>query len=220
MATLVSATSEGGGGDKNRRFAAPLVILISSAFVTAAALVWLHPDLVSPIEEAALFQQAVGANAPKEGDVRWDLIDMWSIRATVEFPDRGLSLTVTIAPNTDESLPATFLIEVVTVASPEFMGRGIATLAGVSMKPRPGASTVLPLSGVVAEIESNVFWVALSASEPDRSTNLQMLGNWHVFELPFTDWHDQSGSVVFEKGISGRRVFRAAWAAWAAWAAE
>ncbi len=209
-----SISRDGLGGSGYRWPAVPLVMIVTATLAAAAGFAWLQRGQIFPVARAVLIEQTRGAGVTGLGTATWELIDAQSIRATVEFPDSGLSLTMTITPNTDETLPASHLIEVVTVASPTFAGRGVAAIAGLIVKPRPQISGH-PLSGAVAEVGDNTFWIALSSSDPDRLNNLKLLRSWPVFELPFEDWAGQRGSVLFEKGRSGERVFEAAFLEWA-----
>lgn len=211
-ATEYESTGQAGLGSGAWRPAPALVLLVSAAIATAAGYAWLQGDLFVQHEQALIVERGPGASAQALGDVRWAFKDHQSIHATVVFPDRGFSLSMTIKPNTDEGVPASHLIEVTTVGPLTFAGLGIAALANFLMKPNVDSSGQA-LESAIAGIGDDTFWVALSSL--NRSGNLKLLQNWEVFELRFEDHAGQHGSVLFEKGDSGGRVFDAAFSSWA-----
>ncbi len=149
--------------------------------------------------------------------VTWSYVDNGtdgpSIVANLDAPDRGLKIKLTIRKNTDQSLPASHLIEVVTNATSAFPGKGIGSVPRLVMKPAEDARGQ-PLIGASAKVADGFFWIALSALDSDVQNNLALLKDRGWIDLPLVYDTGQRAILTFEKGTPGDRVFAKAMAAW------
>jgi hypothetical protein len=135
------------------------------------------------------------------------------IQADLQVPERGMRIKFTIHKNSDTTLPASHLIEVVVDTPPDFPGKGIKSVPRIVMKPTEEARGQ-PLVGAPAKVTDGFFWVALSAADADISANLALLRERNWIDLPFVYNTGQRAILTFEKGTPGDRVFEKAIAAW------
>ena len=136
-----------------------------------------------------------------------------SIEANLQVPKRNLNVKLTIHKNADKSLPASHLIEVQIDAPPDIPGKGIKKVPRIVMKPTEEAQGD-PLVGAEAKITDGFFWIALSASQADVSSNLALLRDREWIDLPFVYETGQRAILMFKKGVEGDQVFQKAMAAW------
>jgi hypothetical protein len=136
-----------------------------------------------------------------------------SIEANLQVPQRNLNVKLTIHKNADKSLPASHLIEVQIDAPPDMPGKGIKKVPRIVMKPTEEAQGD-PLVGAEAKITDGFFWIALSASQADVSSNLALLRDREWIDLPFVYETGQRAILMFKKGMEGDQVFQKAMAAW------
>jgi hypothetical protein len=135
------------------------------------------------------------------------------IQADLQVPERGMRIKFTIHKNSDTTLPASHLIEVVVDTPPDFPGKGIKSVPRIVMKPTEEARGQ-PLVGAPAKVTDGFFWVALSAADADISANLALLRERNWIDLPFVYNTGQRAILTFEKGTPGDRVFEKAITAW------
>jgi hypothetical protein len=105
------------------------------------------------------------------------------------------------------------LIEVQIDAPPDMPGKGIKKVPRIVMKPTEEAQGD-PLVGAEAKITDGFFWIALSASQADVSSNLALLRDREWIDLPFVYETGQRAILMFKKGMEGDQVFQKAIAAW------
>ena len=124
-----------------------------------------------------------------------------------------MSVRFALHKNTDQTLPASHLIEVVVDMPADFPGKAIKTVPRVVMKPTEDARGQA-LVGAPAKVTDGFFWVALSAAEGDVTSNLALLRDADWIDLPFVYETGQRAILTFEKGAAGEQVFDQAIAAW------
>jgi len=166
-----------------------------------------------PLDAANAASGVVAINAA----VTWRYVDGGpngpEIQADLQVPERGMKIKFSIHKNSDTTLPASHLIEVVVDTPPDFPGKGIKSVPRIVMKPTEEAHGQ-PLVGAPAKVTDGFFWVALSAADADISANLALLRERSWIDLPFVYNTGQRAILTFEKGTPGERVFDKAIAAW------
>jgi hypothetical protein len=137
--------------------------------------------------------------------------DGGTVIANVDVPQRGLKLNLTIAKNTDQTLPVSHVIQMKFTVPANFPGKGIADVPRVVAKPTPDARGT-PLIGAPAKGAQGFVFV-LSNDPADLNANLQLLKQeW--FDVYVVYGNGQRAVISFEKGTPGQRVFDKAFAAW------
>lgn len=174
-------------------------------------------------QKAVLYEEPLDAANAASGvtainaAVTWRYVDGGpngpEIQADLQVPERGMKIKFSIHKNSDTTLPASHLIEVVVDTPPDFPGKGIKSVPRIVMKPTEEARGQ-PLVGAPAKVTDGFFWVALSAADADISANLALLRERNWIDLPFVYNTGQRAILTFEKGTPGERVFEKAVAAW------
>ena len=177
-------------------------------------------------QKAILYEEPLdAAAAPNTGvtainaAVTWRFIESGAngpeIEASLQVPERGMKVRLSIHKNSDKSLPASHLIEVIVDVPPDFPGKGIKSVPRVVLKPTEEARGQ-PLVGAPAKVTNGFFWIALSAADQDITSNLALLKDRNWIDLPFVYESGQRAILTIEKGTPGERVFEKAMAAWIA----
>lgn len=136
------------------------------------------------------------------------------VRATIEIPDRRMTVTWTLRRNTDKNLPASHTIEIVFNLPADFPGGGVANVPGVMMKQAEQARGT-PLAGMAVKVTNGFFLIGLSADDSNKARNLQLLKDQEWFDIPIVYGNDNRAILAVEKGQPGDRAFADAFAAWA-----
>lgn len=180
---------------------------------------------VLPIaQRAILYEEPIPGSdgARVEGRVTWSLVEepvlpgeppVPQVRAVVDVPERGMTLTLSIRRNTDDALPASHVVEAKFDLPADFDGRGIDTTPGLILKETEGARGD-PLVGAVAKVADNLFWIALSGAEQETAKNLSLLEERQWIDVPIRYGNRRRAILTFEKGDPGTRAFTQAMTAW------
>lgn len=136
-----------------------------------------------------------------------------ALRVTVEFPDAGLTLTMTMRRNLDSTLPASHTIELAFTNSGAGAKRTVQNIGLLQLKDEEGARGS-PVSGLPVRVRENLFLIGLSSlkSDVDRNTELLLHKNW--FDLAVTYTSGQRAVISFEKGTAGAQAMQDAFAQW------
>jgi hypothetical protein len=137
------------------------------------------------------------------------------IEASLEVPERAMTVRFSLHKNSDDTLPASHLIEVTVDTPADFPGKGIDEIPRIVFKPTEEARGQ-PLVGAAAKVADGFFWIALSANQNDIASNLDLLRGREWIDLPFVYGNGQRAILTFEKGPQGDHVFAEALAAWGA----
>jgi hypothetical protein len=133
------------------------------------------------------------------------------LHADTEIPERQLGMKWSMRRNTDKSMPASHIIEIVFRVPPNAPGGGVAQAPGVVMKSKEDTQG-MPLAGVSATVTSGYFIFALAAISAPQ--NLQLLKEREWLDVPFAYANGTRAVISFEKGEPGNRAFADAFAAW------
>jgi hypothetical protein len=137
------------------------------------------------------------------------------VEASLDVPERNMTIRFSLHKNADDTLPASHLVEVVVDTPADFPGKAIGSIPRIVLKPTEGARGQ-PLVGAAAKVADGFFWIALSAAEADIASNLSLMRERNWIDLPFVYENGQRAILTFEKGPDGESAFQQAFAAWGA----
>lgn len=181
--------------------------------------------LPATVQKATLLEEGTSGgaqNAVTAGRVVWQTVrespqpgkpQVTMVKARIEVPERGLTLNVTIQPNTDSSFPASHLVELRFQVSPDFDNKGVSNVPGLIMKATEQARGD-PLAAASARISSGFFWIALAAPEPEKSRNITLLKERGWIDIPILYENNRRAILTIEKAGAGDRVVADALTAW------
>lgn len=175
-------------------------------------------------QRAILYEEPLDSAAAAAGVVAINAAVTWSyvpngvngpeIIGKVDIPERGMKIKIAIRRNTDDSLPASHIVEVVIDTPADFPGKGVRDVPRLVLKPSEEARGQ-PLIGASAKVAPGFFWIALSGVDTDVNANLNLMKDRLWIDLPMVYETGQRAILTFEKGTPGERVFERALTAWA-----
>ncbi|WP_152981906.1 caspase family protein [Prosthecomicrobium hirschii] len=189
---------------------------------TAASGEYAVPPLA---QKAQLLEEGRGSSPQGQissGRVVWQMVRespgvgrpvVTMIKARVDVPDRGLVLNLSIQPNSDNSFPASHLIELKFEVPADFDNKGVSNVPGLILK-QTEHSRGDPLVGAASRISAGFFWVALSKPEVEKQRNLGLLRERGWIDIPILFDNGRRGILTLEKNGDGGRVVADALTAW------
>jgi len=191
---------------------------------TAEAAVSPGAEPLGVAQKMILYEERLGQQSleVKSGTVVWTLVSEQSgdgpdeqvIRGEINNADKGLSALLTIKRNTDASLPASHIIEIVFALPADFDGGSIDQLQRIALK-QTEADQGTPLIAVPAKITQDFYMVALNDLEEARKANIDLLRQRNWIDIPVVYANGRQALITLEKGASGTEVFNQALDAWA-----
>jgi hypothetical protein len=136
-----------------------------------------------------------------------------AVKAELEIPDRRISMKFSVYRNTDKSLPASHVIEIMFKLPPDFPLGGISNVPSILMKPAEQTPAV-PLAGLTAKVISGFFLFGASAAENDIQRNMELLKERAWFDIPIVYNNGRRAVLAVQKGEPGKRAFKEAFVAW------
>lgn len=174
-------------------------------------------------QRAVLYEEPLDAAAAAAGVIAINAAVTWSylpngingpeIVGNVEVPERAMKIKVAIRRNTDETLPASHVVEVVVDTPSDFPGGAVRDVPRIVFKPSEDARGQ-PLIGASARVAPGFFWIALSGVDSDVRNNVSLLKDRIWIDLPLVYQSGQRAILTFEKGAPGEQVFERALTAW------
>ncbi|MGI2031305.1 hypothetical protein ACRQ1B_02825 [Rhizobium panacihumi] len=174
-------------------------------------------------EKMFLYEERLGQPAPTavEGNVSWSLQNEPgengrqepTVQARINIPGRGLTALVTFKRNTDPSLPASHLIELVFSVPPDFEGGAIDSVQRIAMKDTE-QDRGTPLVAVPAKITDDFHMIALNDFPDARATNLELLRSKNWLDIPLAYRNGRRALLTLQKGQEGIRAFNTAIREW------
>lgn len=152
----------------------------------------------------SLVQESPGGDLPPEP----------AIRAEATIPGKDIQLRMTIRRNTDQTLPASHIIEMIFLTPEGFEGGGVDNILRIAMKSSE-QDAGSPLIGIPAKIADGFFLVALNDTKADQDANLTLLRGQSWIDVPVVYKTGRRALLTMEKGIPGEKVFDEALKAWA-----
>ena len=174
-------------------------------------------DQALPVGQRAIFYEertSLAEGTADTGSAVWTLVNESpgndlppepAIRAEVNIPSKNVQLKMTIRRNADTTLPASHIIEMIFLGN--FEGGGIESVLRVALKGSEAAPGN-PLIGIPARITDGYFLIALSSSEAERNTNLELLLRQSWLDIPIVYKSGRRALVTVEKGVPVEKVFQ------------
>lgn len=175
-------------------------------------------------EKMFLYEERLGQTAPTaiDGTVSWSLIHEPNdkggppeaeVQGRISVPGRGLTALLTLKRNTDPSLPASHLIELVFSVPKDFEGGAIDSVQRIAMKTteqdRGNALIAVP-----AKITDDFHMIALNDFPDARKTNMDLLQNRDWMDIPVAYRNGRRALFTLQKGPDGQKAFNDAIAEW------
>ncbi|MFS8036335.1 hypothetical protein ACI7BZ_05085 [Xanthobacter sp. AM11] len=173
---------------------------------------------------AFLLEESPGTSTPQtfEGTVTWKtetvnagpgLPPDIALRGDIVIPERQIAMSFVLRRNADQTLPASHTIEMSFKLPQDFAFGGIASVAGVRMKPNQQAQGT-PLAGLPVRVNPTFFLVGLSEAAADRQRNVALLQAYPWLDTLFIYSNNKKAALTFEKGAVGEQAFNDAFSAW------
>lgn len=137
-----------------------------------------------------------------------------TIEAQIDIPERKITALMTFKRNTDPSLPASHIIEIVFAIPkdfPEGNVDGVQRIAFKQTEQDRGDSLV----AVPAKITDDFHMVALNDDAEARKANLDLMKRAWI-DIPITYRNGRRALITLEKGATGTAVFDKVLAEWSA----
>ncbi|UVK42242.1 hypothetical protein BPNPMPFG_003904 [Mesorhizobium sp. AR07] len=180
-----------------------------------------------PVGQKAIFYEertSTAQGSAEPGNIVWSLVQESpggdlppepAIRAEATIPGKDIQLRMTIRRNTDKTLPASHIIEMIFLTPDGFEGGGVDNILRVAMKSSE-QDAGSPLIGIPAKIADGFFLVALNDTKADEDANLTLLRGQDWIDVPVVYKTGRRALLTMEKGIPGEKVFDEAIKAWQA----
>ncbi|OHV24548.1 hypothetical protein EOS93_25725 [Rhizobium sp. RMa-01] len=186
------------------------------------------PQQTAPVgssQKMFLYEERIGQSSPTaiEGSVIWSVQheagqggrQEATVQGNVTVPERNLSALVTFKRNSDPSLPASHLVEIVFSLPPNFEGGSIDSVQRISMK-RTEQDRGDALIAVPAKITDDFHMIALNDYPDARKANLDLMSTRSWIDIPVTYRNGRRALLTMEKGNTGTDAFNTAIKEWTA----
>ncbi|MDI6027864.1 hypothetical protein QBK99_16875 [Corticibacterium sp. UT-5YL-CI-8] len=179
---------------------------------------------LSVAQKAIFYEERtnVAQGSAQPGNVVWsvvqespggDLPPEPAIRAEATIPGKDVQLRMTIRRNTDQTLPASHIIEMIFLTPDGFEGGGIENILRVAMKSSE-QDAGNALLGIPAKIADGFFLVALNDTKAETDANLTLMRRQSWIDIPVVYKSGRRALFTLEKGVPGERIFEEAMRAW------
>ncbi|MBZ9670073.1 hypothetical protein [Mesorhizobium sp. ES1-3] len=180
-----------------------------------------------PVGQKAIFYEertSTAQGSAEPGSIVWSLVQESpggdlppepAIRAEATIPGKDIQLRMTIRRNTDKTLPASHIIEMIFLTPDGFEGGGVDNILRVAMKSSE-QDAGSPLIGIPAKIADGFFLVALNDTKADEDANMTLLRGQDWIDVPVVYKTGRRALLTMEKGLPGEKVFDEAIKAWQA----
>jgi len=207
--------------------AAPAAPAAPAAAAQPAAPAAAPAETSLPVGQKAIFYEertSTAQGSAEPGSIVWSLVQESpggdlppepAIRAEATIPGKDIQLRMTIRRNTDQTLPASHIIEMIFLTPEGFDGGGVDNILRIAMKSSE-QDAGSPLIGIPAKIADGFFLVALNDTKADEDANLTLLRGQDWIDVPVVYKTGRRALLTMEKGIPGEKVFDEALKAWQA----
>jgi hypothetical protein len=141
------------------------------------------------------------------------------IEASLTVPGRNITALITFKRNTDPSLPASHIIEIVFALPKNFEEGNVDSIQRVAFK-QTEQDRGNPLIAVPAKITDDFHMVALNDDAEARKVNLELMKTRSWIDIPITYRNGRRALITLEKGATGTAVFDKVMGEWAALGAQ
>jgi hypothetical protein len=187
-----------------------------------------NADKAAPIgvtQKMFLYEEKLGQTSPVaiNGTVSWQVKTETDdtgksepeIEGKITVPARGMTALITFKRNTDSSLPASHVIEIVFSLPKDFSDGNVESIQRVAFK-QTEQDRGDALIAVPAKITDDFQMVALNDDADARKANLDLMKNRGWIDIPITYRNGRRALITLEKGSTGTDVFDKVMAEWAA----
>ncbi|MFD1199649.1 transcriptional regulator [Brucella gallinifaecis] len=168
-------------------------------------------------QQALLYEERGGTEtgSVERGRVVWSEIEespgegepaVPAIRGTVTMPDSKAELKLTIRKNSDQSIPASHLIEMVFTVPDDFQGGAFDNVQRMTFKETEQAAGS-PLIAVPSKIADNFFIIWLNDAKTAQDTNLSLMRRLQWIDIPVSYRNGRRALISLEKGVAGEKIF-------------
>ncbi|MGV3549837.1 hypothetical protein [Rhizobium sp.] len=137
------------------------------------------------------------------------------VEATIEVPERKLKAVVSFKRNSDASLPASHIIEIVFDLPADFAEGNVESVQRVAFK-QTEQDRGNSLIAVPAKITDDFHMIALNDDADARKVNTELMKTRSWIDIPVVYRNNRRALLTFEKGSTGTEAFDKALAAWSA----
>lgn len=174
-------------------------------------------EAVAVGQQALLYEERGGtqSGSVERGNVVWSVVEESpnegepaepAIRGNLTMPDSKVEMKLTIRRNTDQSIPASHLIEIVFNVPEDFSGGVIDNVQRITFKDTEQAPGN-PLIAVPSKIADNFFIIWLNDARTAQDTNLSLMRRLQWIDIPISYRNGRRALISLEKGIPGEKVF-------------
>lgn len=142
-----------------------------------------------------------------------------AIEASISIPSRKITALITFKRNTDPSLPASHIIEIVFALPKDFEEGNVDSIQRVAFK-QTEQDRGNPLIAVPAKITDDFHMVALNDDADARKVNLELMKTRGWIDIPITYRNGRRALITLEKGATGTAVFDKVMGEWDALGAQ
>lgn len=168
-------------------------------------------------QQALLYEErgSTESGSVEKGNVVWSVIqespgdgqpEEPAVRGTVTMPTSNVQLKMTIRKNTDQSIPASHLIEMVFTVPDGFSGGAIDNVQRITFKDTEQAAGN-PLIAVPSKIADNFFIIWLNDARTAQDTNLSLMRRLQWIDIPVSYRNGRRALISLEKGVPGEKAF-------------
>jgi hypothetical protein len=137
-----------------------------------------------------------------------------TIEAQLDIPERKITALMTFKRNTDPSLPASHIIEIVFAIPKEFAEGNVESIQRVAFK-QTEQDRGDALVAVPAKITDDFHMVALNDDAEARKANLELMKRAWI-DIPITYRNGRRALITLEKGATGTAIFDKVLSEWSA----
>ncbi|WP_349508885.1 hypothetical protein V6582_15170 [Agrobacterium vitis] len=176
-------------------------------------------------QKAYLYEERLGQTTPTtvQGYIVWEARHETGdsgkpepeIQGKLTIPERGLTALITFKRNTDSSLPASHLMEIVFSVPQNFEGGGIDSVQRVAMKASE-QDRGDPIVAVPAKITDDTFMIAFNDFAEVVARNVDLLRGRDWIDIPVTYRNGRRALITLDKGAAGKPIFDSVIREWAA----
>jgi hypothetical protein len=176
-------------------------------------------------QKAYLYEERLGETTPAtmQGYVVWEEKRETDdngkaepvIQGKLAIPEQGLTALITFKRNTDPSLPASHLAEIVFSVPKTFPGGGIDSVQRIAMK-QTEQDRGDPIVAVPAKIMDDSFMIAFNDFAEVVARNVSLLRDREWIDIPVTYRNGRRALITLDKGTVGKKVFDDVMTEWAA----
>jgi hypothetical protein len=137
-----------------------------------------------------------------------------TIEAQIDIPERKITALMTFKRNTDPSLPASHIVEIVFAMPKDFPEGNVESIQRIAFK-QTEQDRGNPLFAVPAKITDDFHMVALNDDVEARKANLDLMKRPWI-DIPITYRNGRRALITLEKGATGTAVFDKVLSEWSA----